>query len=206
MIMCVNSSQLTEEDEQKMPGESAMPNRKRIVFFSACVLIAVLICLFVIADYVRNREFRLAREWHRAHGSKFSFVGRSLTLPQDWWEKGTEDGGMPSAAKASNNLTDVGSTGITFDRKGAEEGKRSEGETRALLESFVASSQGGGGYPKTSLVVVKALSSNLYCLKTELGVEEVEMRCNAAGSPIVIKSVATPKTEKEVESILTTFE
>ncbi len=171
-----------------------------------CVFVAALIIVFLLVDYARNSEFRTADAWHKAHGNIVLVGGHKLSLLQDWWEKSEDDGGKFLVVKASSDLTHISQSGITVDRKGVEESKRSEDEIRKTLESFVDSDKKGNDLTQSSLVVVKAVSTNMYCLKTLLGGKDIELRCDVVGVPIIIKSIGPPETEKEIERILSTFD
>jgi len=170
-----------------------------------CGVAAALIIAFLFINYAKDSEFRTAAAWHKTHGNVFLFDGHKLELPQDWWEKRNGEGGKFLAVKASRDLTHRSQSGITVDHKGVEESKRSEGEIPEMLESFVDSDKKGNDPTYTSVVVVKAVSTNIYCLKTLLSRKDVELRCDVVGAPIVIKSIGPPETEKEIKTILSTF-
>lgn len=179
---------------------------RRLVMI-CCGLIAVLIIVSIVINYDRNSEFRTATAWHKAHGNAFHIDGHKLSLPENWWEKGAGEGGKSFAVKASRDLTHISQSGITVDQKGPEEGKRSEEEIRKTLESFVDNDKKkGNSLTESSLIVVNAVSTKMYCLRTLLERKDVELRCDVIGAPIVIKSIGPPETEKEIESILSTFD
>lgn len=172
----------------------------------SCALAAALITGLLLISYARNSEFRTAAAWHKAHGNIFLVDGHKLILPQDWWEKGEGEDGKSFAVKASRDLTHLSQSAITVDRKGVEESKRSEEEIRNSLESFVnTDKKTGNDVAQSSLVAIRATSTNMYCLKTLLEGKDVELRCDVVGAPIVIKSIGPPESEKEIESILSTF-
>jgi len=184
-----------------------MPKPARRLVVWICVLTAAMIIVFLLVNYARNSEFRTAAEWHKAHGNIFLVDGHKLNLPQDWWEKGEGEDGKFFAVKASRDLTHVSQSAITVGQKGVEESKRSEEEIRNALESFVDNDKKkGNDVNQSSLVVVRAVSINMYCLKTLLEGKNLELRCNVVGATIVIKSIGPPETEKEIESILSTFD
>jgi hypothetical protein len=171
-----------------------------------CVLAAALITVLFFINYARNSEFRTAAAWHKAHGNVFLVDGHKLVLPQDWWEKGEGQDGKLFAVKASKDLTHLSQSAITVDRKGVEESKKSEEEIRKSLESFVNNDkETGNDVTQSSLVIVSAVSTNMYCLKTLLERKDLELRCDVVGTPIVIKSIGPPESEKEIESVLSTF-
>lgn len=175
-----------------------------VLWLFACA--AALVMTLLTVDYAKSSELRKAAEWHRVHGNVIIVDGHRISLPQDWWEKDEHEGGKHVIVKASVSLTKMSSTGIILDRKGVEESKRSEEEIRKTLESFVDSDKRGNGVTQSSLVVVRAAATNIYCLKTLLGGKEIELRCDVVDAPIVIKSIGPPDTEKEIEAILSTFE
>lgn len=177
---------------------------QRLVLWICTFTVALIIVVLVI-NYARNSEFRTAAAWHKTHGDIFLVDGHKLNLPQNWWVKSGGDGGKPFAVKASRDLTQISQSAITVDQKGAEESKRSEEEIHKSLESFVDSDKRGNDVTHTSVVVLKAVSTNMYCLKTLLGGKDVELRCDVVGAPIVIKSIGPPETETEIEAILSTF-
>lgn len=166
-----------------------------------------LVVILLLIEYTRSSEFRTAAAWHRANGNIFFVDGHKITLPQDWWEKDERDGGRSLAVKASRDLTHISQSGITVHQKGVEESKRNEEEIRKTLESIVQNDRkNGNNLTHSSLVVVRATSTNMYCLKTFLARKELELRCNVIGAPIVLASFGPPETEHEIESILSTFD
>jgi len=170
-----------------------------------CIVTASLITALLFVSYVRNSEFRAAAAWHKAHGNVVFVDGHKLDLPQDWWEKSNGEGRKFLVVKASRDLTHLSQSGITVDQKGVEESRGSGKEIRKTLELFVDSDKKGNDAAQTSVVVVKAISTNMYCLRASLGRKDVELRCNVVGAPIVIQSIGPPETEKEIETILSTF-
>lgn len=178
---------------------------RRLVLWMCTVTVAVVIVVLGI-DYARNGEFRTAAGWHKTHGDIFLVDGHKLNLPQDWWVKSGGEAGKSFAVKASRDLTHISKSAITIDLKGVEESKRSEEEIRKSLESFVNNDKKtGSNVTQSSLVFVSAVSTDMYCLKTFLEGQDLELRCDVVGTPIVIKSIGPPESEKEIESILSTF-
>jgi hypothetical protein len=60
--------------------------------------------------------------------------------------------------------------------------------------------------PTSSLVVVVAVSTKVYCREAMIVEPMVELRCDVVGAPALITSIGLPKTEKEIEGIISTFE
>ena len=173
----------------------------------ACIFAAGLIIVLLFVNYSRNREFRAAGAWHTAHGNFFLFDGHRINLPQDWWERSEDVDGKHFAVKASRDLAHTSQCAITVDRKGVEETKRSDAEIRKTLESIVRKEkEGGAEVTQSRLVVVSASSTNMYCLRTLLERKELELRCDVVRTPIVITAIGPPESEKEIESILSTFD
>ena len=179
--------------------------RHRVVF--GCLSVAVLVVVVLCVDYNRNSEFRAAAAWHKIHGNTILVDGHKLSLPQDWWGKDEQEGGKYLFVMASRDLTHVSQSGIIIDRKGIEESKASEDEIRKTLESFVQSDKkAGNNIIVSSLVVIKAVSTNIYCLRRSLDGKNIELRCDVAGAPIAILSIGPPSTVKEIEAIISTFD
>ncbi len=189
-------------------SERRLALSKRLRYWGLWSLIcaAVLILCFWGVLYTENREFRQAAEWHKAHGNMILIDGHKLNLPQDWWEESEDEIGKYVVAKASRNLIGTSSTGIVIERKGLEESKASENEIRKTLESFVENENRGNHAPIASMVAVQAVSTNIYCMRTLIDGENIKLRCDVVGTPIVISSVGPLGTEKEIEAIISTFE
>lgn len=171
----------------------------------ACAAAALVVTLLAV-EYAKGVDFRKAAEWHRIHGNVILVDGHKLSLPQDWWEKYPLAGGKRVVVKASRSLLKTWQTGIIVDRKGASESTLNEDEIRKHLEMFIKVENQGKQAPMSSLVVVRAVSTNIYCRKAMIVEPVVELRCDVAGAPTLITSVGLADTEKEVEGIISTFE
>jgi hypothetical protein len=86
------------------------------------------------------------------------------------------------------------------------ESKLDEDGIRKHLEMFISSENQGKQTALSSLVVVRAVSTNIYCKKAIILEPEVELRCDVIGAPILFTSVGLPNTEKEIEAIISTFD
>ena len=162
--------------------------------------------IFLFANYAETREFRQATEWHKIHGNVMFVDGHKLSLPQIWWEEDEHADGKYIAIRASKSLTKPDSNGIIFSPKGPEESKANEDDIRNNLESFVEKEKMSNYGPIPSLIVVKAVSTNIYCMRTTILEQSVELRCHTADVPFVITSEGPLNAEKEIETILSTFE
>jgi len=169
-----------------------------------CAGAALVALLFI--EYAERSDFRKAAEWHKMHGNLALVDGHKLSLPEDWWEKDEPEGEKRIFIKASRSLTKVSSTGIVLDRRGLEESKAGEGQIIKNMESFMENEKKGNHGPISTMIVVRAVSTNIYCTQTLIIEQDVKLRCEVVGAPILLSSVGPPSTEKEVESILSTFE
>lgn len=96
--------------------------------------------------------------------------------------------------------------GIIVDQKGPEESHADEDRIRKTIDLLIESENRGSQHPISSMVILRAVSTNIYCKKTLIAGQNVELRCDVVGAPIVIKSICPPGTEKEIERILSTFD
>ena len=165
-----------------------------------------MVVALLIAEYAKRSDFREASEGHKVHGNVILVDGHKLTLPQDWWERDPPTDGKHVVVKAFRSLLKTWQTGIIVDRKGANESKSDEDEIRGHLEMFIKAENQGKQVPLSSLVVVRAVSTNIYCKRAVVVEPMVELRCDVAGAPTLITSVGLANTEKEVEEIISTFE
>ena len=183
-----------------------MAKQARILILAVIGCLVASVSIFLSVDYAKNSDFRKAAEWHKIHGNVILVEGHKLNVPEGWWEENEIGNGKYAITKASRSLSKIYSSGIIFDRKGPNESKAGEAQIRKTLESFVESEKKGTPGPVSSLIVVRAKSTNIYCLQSSVLDRSVVLRCNVVGTPIVISSVGPPSTEKEIESILSTFE
>jgi hypothetical protein len=95
---------------------------------------------------------------------------------------------------------------MVVGRKGPNERQMDEDGSRKHLEMFIEIENQGKRTPISSLVVVRAVSTKIYCKKSMIAEPIVELRCDVVGAPTLITSAGLPNTEKDVEGIISTFE
>jgi hypothetical protein len=132
--------------------------------------------------------------------------GHKLNLPQDWWERGEEQNGKYVIVKASRSLLGPSSTGIVIEQKGLEENKADENGIRRTLESFIENENRVNPASSASMVTLRSVSANIYCMKTLIEAGNIKLRCDVVGYPIIISSISPSGSEKEIEGIISTFE
>lgn len=180
-------------------------SRRWIAWTLGCVVAALVVTLLWV-EYAKRSDFRKAADWHKVHGNVILVDGHKLSLPQDWWEKDPPADGKQVIVKASRSLLKTWQSGIIVDRKGPNEIKADEDAVRKTLGMMIETDNRGKQTPTSSLVVVKAVSTKIYCKKTVIVDPIVEYRCDVIGSPTLITSVGLPNTDKEIEGIISTFE
>lgn len=142
---------------------------------------AAVVVVFLLIEFARGSDYRKATEWHRVRGNVIQVNGHKLSLPQDWWERDSSAGGKRLFVKASRSLLKTWQTGIIIDRKGPNEIKADEATTRKTLEMMIRVGNQGKQTPISSLVVVKAASTKIYCLKSIIVEPMIELRCDWSG-------------------------
>jgi hypothetical protein len=184
-----------------------MTKRSRRFFLAVAIVITLGMLVSISVRYVQIADFRKAAAWHKTHGDILLIDGHRLRLPQDWWQQGAGQDGMPRVFKASDSISKASQTVIDFSPKGPKEWKRGGEEVRQTLE-FLVAHQGryGDETLKTSLLVVTAASTRMYCLRKLIAEDELGLRCDVVDGVFVISSAGPPDTEKEVLSILSTFD
>ena len=148
--------------------------------------------------YIENAEFREAARWHKVHSSQLALNGHEILLPQNWWERDVYQNEMYVLAKATKGIFNVQRTVIIIDLRSL---KDDANENRTI--NFI---QGEADHdPNSSMIMVKTASTHMDCLLTRIVQGNVQLECFLIGTPIVISSVGPVETEKEVESVLSTF-
>jgi len=167
---------------------------------------ATLVVILLFVEHAKSSDFRKAAEWHKVHGNVIVVDGHKLTLPQDWWEKDPPEGGNRVVVKATRSLLKAWQARIILGRKGPNEAEEDEDGIRKHLEMFIEIENKGKQTPISSLVVVNAASTKIYCKKAVIVEPMVELRCDVVGAPTLITSVGLPNTVEGVERIISTFE
>jgi hypothetical protein len=182
------------------------PQTRSWVNWTIACAAAALVVLILSIQYARGSDFRKAAEWHKVHGDVILLDGHKLHLPQDWWERDPPTDEKRVVVKASKSLLEMRQTGIVVGRKGPNEMKADENGIRKSLEVMIEVENHGKQTPISSLVVLKAVSTKIYCKRATIVEPMVELRCDVVGAPTLITSVGLPNTEKDIEGIVATFE
>ncbi|MDR3727009.1 MAG: hypothetical protein P4K86_08215 [Terracidiphilus sp.] len=170
-----------------------------------CASVAMLFTLLIV-EYAKGSDFRKAAQWHKVHGSMIVVDGHKLSLPQDWWGRDPSTDGKQVVVKASRSLLKTWQSGIIVGRKGPNEIEADEAGIRKTLEIMIGIENQGKQTPRSSLVVVNAVSTKIYCKRTMIVEPMVELRCDVIGAPTLFTSVGLPNTEEEIEGIISTYD
>jgi hypothetical protein len=182
------------------------PRIKRLASLALASVAAALVVILLTVEHAKNSDFRKAAEWHKVHGDVIAVDGHKLTLPKDWWEKDPQGGGQRVVLKATRSLLKTWQTGIILARKGPNEAEEDEDGIRKHLETFIEIENKGKQTPISSLVVLNAASTRIYCKNAVIVEPMVELRCDVVGAPTLITSIGLPNTVEDVERIISTFE
>ena len=191
-----------ESNNRIVSYERLIKRRVAVVTLSSLLITAA--AYIAITDMLKG-EARTADAWHREHGNAMKFGDHQIILPENWYEESHTESRAVAARVTTGPLKGQHDL-LIMERKSNGEAMLTDSQLRAWMEKRASLQRKYGvGFKSSSTLEIDG-KAKMYCVRTVLMEDNIEIRCNVVDEPIAVTWLGAPKREAEGRAIVSSYE